>query len=151
MPQPTSSASRIFNACLGLAHNKSVLDNLDDIITLEFFIIKLGLTPVSAILPAKTDIILNVSLFKTFDVSSTCFSVSMAVIFNWIPSWDSFFIKGIKLNPLEFVMGILTLTFFPHVAIFIAWISIPLGSSAKTSKLIGKSGMNSKTSLANFS
>ena len=67
-----------------------------------------GSLPLSAILPAKIDIIDFVFLFKHLKIFFTCFNVYTAVIFNFIPlSLNSFITEPIN-KPLELTTGIFT-------------------------------------------
>ena len=69
-----------------LAHKTSIFFFLEAFI--EYLITLEGSRPVSAILPAKTDIIDFEFLSSAFIVSLTCFFVNIAVIFKLIPSFD---------------------------------------------------------------
>jgi len=67
-----------------------------------------GLTPASAILPQKIEIIDGVLPSREFITSLICFFVKIAVIFNLIFSFESCLITLLKETFLVFTTGILT-------------------------------------------
>ena len=68
--------------------------------------IGMGSTPVSAILPAKTEMIEGTSGLRTAATPRTCSSVKSAVMFSLTPCFARSPIRGRDDSPREFVMGI---------------------------------------------
>src|SRR5258708_9478551 len=96
-----------------------------------------GSTPVSAMRPAKTDMIAGTLGERACMVGATLGSGRIAVTFNLIPSDASFFIRSNADCFLVFMIGIFTYTFDAHELMMRAWRSISTNSSEKTSKETG--------------
>ena len=88
-----SSAWKIFNISRELAHNNSIFF-FSDIDSEHWVIVFIGSMPLSAILPANTETIEGVSFLKQSTISTSCWTVNIAVTFTfilslvrlWIPS-----------------------------------------------------------------
>ena len=89
----------------------------------------------SAILPAKTDIIISVFPLINLNKDVVCFNVKTAVTFIFTPCLFSLAISFALDFFFVFIIGIFTKTFFPSLDIFKACFSISLISSANISKI----------------
>ena len=108
-----------------------------------------GSTPVSAMRPAKIEMILGVVALTASTTSSTCAGVKIVVMLILMPSAESLRTSSAVDSPSVVTHGILTYTLSAHEAISRASASMPARSSAKTSNDTLTSLMLASTSRAN--
>ena len=94
----------MFKSSRGLAQI-NFIDFICEVISRQFLIIGNGSTPVSAILPANTEILLSTNGFKDSKTESTCFIVMTAVTFTLTPNLHNSFIAGAVGIPFVFVLA----------------------------------------------
>ncbi len=110
--------------------------------------IGMGSRPVSAMRPANTEMNDAGPLDRAPTTERTWSTVMSAVRLSWMPSAASFSARVPRWVPSVVVIGSLTYTLSPQVAISRAWRSMVSTSSANTSKEIGRSGTAASSSRA---
>ena len=108
-----------------------------------------GSRPVSAIRPANTEMQLGAPSATAAVISLTWRSVNSAVTLTCTPSALRSRITSASDSPRVVVTGTFTYTFAPHSASVRAWRRISSGSSANTSKEIGRSVISASSRWQN--